>query len=224
MFIRRAQFLIPLLLIAACGGATETGLFGDPDPGSTDSGSNIDATGDDSTGDDSDGAASDSGGAVDSGVPSDSGSEIGSPCDPNDSTSCPSGAYCNASGCGASGVCTAKPTTVGADLSPVCGCDNVTYWNGSVAAERGISTKASGTCGSPISCSGQNKCVKGTYCNKGGNNVSSCAMGGKGTCWGIPDSCPKELFAYECSSQKCDKSICELIKNERAFYGGCKAN
>jgi len=224
MHFRRAIVFLPLGLFAACGGATETGLFGEPGPNVSEAGQGTDTTtGDDSSSDDDSGTT----GIIDSGGQSnkDSGPAIGSACDPSDSKSCPSGSYCNAPGCGSSGVCTATPSAESATLSPVCGCDNVTYWNESIAARRGISTKSSGTCSSPLPCGAAKKCAKDTYCNKGVNSAPSCNVGGNfGSCWGIPQTCPKDLYAYDCTSQKCDKAICALVKSERAYYSACKPN
>src|SRR5687768_8248515 len=56
---------------------------------------------------------------------------------------CGFGRYCQAPGCG-TGTCAAVETSPKTARAVVCGCDGLTYWNASLAAQRGVPVRATG--------------------------------------------------------------------------------
>ena len=112
----------------------------------------------------------------------------------------------------------------------MCGCDNLTYYNDSLAAAAGVSVNASGACAGPTAtaCKTQGpgqaavKCPTGSKCDL---VVAQCqvTIGGiPGTCWVLPKTCAAdEPTPYRACGQigttgKC-LGLCELIDSEKAF-------
>jgi hypothetical protein len=84
-----------------------------------------------------------------------------------DNGDCPSGWVCEKPGCSAqSGQCVDGSFVFCPPLgAPVCGCDNVTYWNDCVRRRYGARKAADGECGMVISCrSGADCGVEGAVC------------------------------------------------------------
>ena len=112
----------------------------------------------------------------------------------------------------------------GPGLNPVCGCDNVTYWNASVSASFGESVRADGPCPheKAVVCDGNaNPCEGGRRCNLGAESFSWCAnIANEGTCWGLPKTCPAGApdVARACLGGAQCKSLCESILAEKKFY------
>jgi hypothetical protein len=136
---------------------------------------------------------------------------------------CPAGQYCNALGC-ETGTCMPMPAE-GSTKNPVCGCDGLIYWNASVAANRGMSVRATGECAPARTCQG----IASLECP---GNVAVCNMkivGSPtcigvdlgGACWVLPTSCPNDPGigprTRACSATTC-KSECELIRAEQPWY------
>jgi len=129
---------------------------------------------------------------------------------------CGAGWYCAAPGCGA-GVCAPVATVEQDTRNPVCGCDQVTYWNASVAAAHGMAVQATGACSPGKTCGGIAgiPCPAGASCNYRLNNISECGgadMGG--TCWVLPATCPTIMIGptqRQCGAGMCDDE-CSLIK------------
>jgi hypothetical protein len=136
---------------------------------------------------------------------------------------CDPGFYCNAPGCG-TGTCAQKPGIAEQqkDRALVCGCDNVTYWNESIAAYQGVGVKAMGTClvGSGIACSQATPCPSGLRCNRKALSDMTCNTTPNGECWGMPIACdPIGPTGHACSNGQC-ASECVLIQSQNPWYDG----
>jgi hypothetical protein len=152
------------------------------------------------------------------------GGPVGVPCTwANGSNPCAAGRYCNAPGCG-QGTCEPLPVLENKAKVPVCGCDDVTYWNESIAASHGASVASAGQCQAPKSCGGfaNLQCPASTFCNHAGADSSVCKISDAGgVCWGMPAVCPAiPASAFEhraCSGGMCADE-CTLVKSGDAFY------
>jgi hypothetical protein len=189
---------------AACGGASETDLLTGDGGASSSSGSLPSSS-------------SSSGGASSSSSSSSGAADSGSRCTVGNATSCPPGEYC-VGACGQTGTCTPMPSALPTTYQPVCGCDNVLYWNSQIAAHAGMGfwTEA-GSC-KPIACSAENACPNDLYCGMRRNTCGTAS----GLCWRVPESCPDPGTpntgppALECGGNSC-RSLCEAIKQEKPF-------
>ncbi len=110
---------------------------------------------------------------------------------------CAEGFFCNTDfQCGvadAQGVCEQIPTGGCPENSaPVCGCDNVTYFNECDAASHGASIAYTGECQSTTSCGGLAGlvCESGLFCNYELEDMCG-AADQLGTCEVVPDNCPE---------------------------------
>jgi hypothetical protein len=112
------------------------------------------------------------------------------------------------------GKCKPLPKTQKSAQSPVCGCDEVTYWNDSVAASHGMSFGGLGPCvASAKSCAHSNDCPKDTHCHI---FAFTCPPNGGGTCWALPDDCGKTSEKAEDCDQNCNL-VCEMIRQDTPF-------
>lgn len=144
-------------------------------------------------------------------------------CDPSVKDPCASAEYCLSTDC-KTGVCVPKPAETKNTQDPVCGCDDVTYWNDNVAAARGMSVKGKGECVSGLKCGGPGPtraCPSGFSCSMLAGTVAQCALQSvPGACWGMPKTCPTVVIGpntRECGAARCT-STCELIKAESTYY------
>jgi hypothetical protein len=106
----------------------------------------------------------------------------------------------------------------------VCGCDNVTYWNASVAAhDFGANVAATGECPKTTAakCNATNLACDGNRtCSFELGAASQCAIGTAtvGSCWGLPATCPNQSPKYSrCGSGKC-LTHCEAIQAENPYF------
>jgi hypothetical protein len=105
----------------------------------------------------------------------------------------------------------------------VCGCDNVTYWNESVAAHDGVNVQAgSAECPktSAAKCDGNNiQCATDRFCSSLVTGSPQCNVNlALGTCWGLPTSCAGTAAKDSvCGSGKC-VSRCEAIRSENRYF------
>jgi hypothetical protein len=112
------------------------------------------------------------------------------------------------------------PTAESTGLSPVCGCDHVTYWNSTLAEMRGVNLSDLNECTQPKTCGGAlGGCSNGARCNVNVEKQSGCAGGSlaTGACWVVPNACPKLDAVRECSDLACI-SLCQAITNEHPYY------
>lgn len=143
---------------------------------------------------------------------------------------CPTGSWCEpVTACSpTTGTCKPKPTLTNA-VSPVCGCDNITYFNASLAAAANVGTKTSGICptATALKCDENEKCPSGAVCNLNHANVACLDQQVDHTCWFIPSNCnpndPKSFRSCDSGGGQCI-TACNALKNEKNFYqptSGC---
>jgi hypothetical protein len=138
---------------------------------------------------------------------------------------CGKGFYCDAPGCGM-GTCKPLGKVDDAQKKPVCGCDNVDYWNAATAEVYGMAVKAAGICASPKICGGiaNLKCPQAThFCGRILEISADCkAVDMAGTCWGMPKTCSQLGFGgnlRDCVSPKgACKYECDAIKSGSPHY------
>jgi hypothetical protein len=150
-------------------------------------------------------------------------------CGVNNTMACPDGMYCLTPNCGNNGTCVAVPTS--AQQAPVCGCDRLTYWNATVAADNGTSVRADGACAAgavnSIACGGvQNvNCPAGSFCNLEQAADTTCNANAAGHCWMLPATCPALPAGTTPTTRRCVGGgvnppcmpACDLIRTERVF-------
>jgi hypothetical protein len=107
----------------------------------------------------------------------------------------------------------------------VCGCNNVTYWNESLAGHDGINVTASGAACPKLTgmpCNTINvSCPPAFFCELGVPASAQCSSNVSGTCWRLPANCPVPagLFSGCGGSPNPDCfNGCQAIKTETPFY------
>jgi hypothetical protein len=131
---------------------------------------------------------------------------------------------CTVTGCADTGVCSARPAQEN-HYRPVCGCDDVTYWNETIANAAGVSKKSDAQCtggkncrwGGPENhCTDKERCVHefisfpGALCPPGAYRI--------GGCWGLPDVCPvADTSVVTCGGLQCS-TRCASMKDNGTFY------
>lgn len=212
--------------LAACGGASDSGLFGGNSSGtsgatSTSSGSSGD-TSSSSTSSGTSGTTSTSSsgasGTSTSGTPTPS-------CSPGPASGCKTDEYCKVAACAATGgTCTKVPAAPQPTLDPQCGCDGVTYWNADEAAARRTNIVAGGVCPKEkaATCTKEKKCPEDTDCNFDQGSKAACTLlTPAGTCWAIPSNCPDNQGgkARRCLNPNTScTSLCDAIHDEEPFF------
>jgi hypothetical protein len=127
-----------------------------------------------------------------------------------------------ATGCGV-GTCAPRGNNQTADYDPVCGCDNITYWNASVAASVGVSVSRAGACTTGAVTCPQGTCpsaADGTQrsCANLKASVGSCAASNNTRlCWVVPSACPNKPRVRTCLGGQC-RSACETLRSGTAVY------
>jgi hypothetical protein len=120
------------------------------------------------------------------------------------------------------GACAPKPGGVAPpDEDPVCGCDGVTYWNATLAAQKGASVASAGACSgpAPTPCGPGAPCPAGLVCSKQVADATQCSpVDATGVCWGIPLQCPLTgRQARACSDQAC-QTVCTLAASQNPWF------
>lgn len=216
MILRMHRWLlVGLLSTSGCAGSSfEVAATGD---GGTDT-RPVDAVVD--TGTSADGTSDTGTSPTDSGVVDGDAVDAGPAC--TKSSECATTSYCVLCGGAAKGVCKPKPAAP-ASFQPVCGCDGITYWNATVAQNKGVTPNGAGECKPGKMCGGiaNIQCPAGTKCNFKQANKGSCAISDPaGVCWGLPTQCPQILIGpqtRECLSNKCTEA-CAIIKLGLTYY------
>lgn len=135
---------------------------------------------------------------------------------------CGPGMYCDAPTC-QQGTCVPTGKVETGDKAPVCGCNDVTYWNTSVAKKNGQAVATSAACAPGKTCGGFGglQCPGAAACayqlfDSSGCNIADNA----GTCWEMPAVCPPVVIGSKtraCGAGKCDDE-CNLIKKSTSYY------
>lgn len=143
-----------------------------------------------------------------------------------DSSTCPTGYYCDLPACGAlvGGTCELPPPVCDSTEDPHCGCDHVTYFNDCLRRANGVTASTPGPCQETgILCGGPvGGCPDGALCAQlGGFIHGACDHPVPGTCWVVPASCaPTTPFDYwdSCSGTGGDcLSTCAAIRAGGAY-------
>ncbi len=214
-------------IFTACGGASDTDLFGAAGDAGSSGTSGTSGTSSTSGASGSSGTTSTS--SSTSSSSSTSGAPDGSAGGCNSNADCNNTQYClfpvGANGCAKVGKCVAKPTNVtSTQQAAVCGCDGVTYWNAQLAAFRGVTVLAPEACavasaGTEL-CGGNTKCPNDTRCAMARGSIGQCQNNQiPGTCWALPDTCPDANGGKfrQCGTVTCT-NLCQAIKAEKPFY------
>jgi hypothetical protein len=150
----------------------------------------------------------------DAGRPADGGTpEAGAaPCQAGIPNACPQGEYCSVDSSCHAGTCKPIPLAASA-YAPVCGCDEVTYWNETVAAQYLTGVKAAGLCDRPRFCNADQPCPLGQSCALAASQRTACTRVMQGSCVGLPDTCPATPQGVACdpNAPLCS-SLCEVMK------------
>jgi hypothetical protein len=155
--------------------------------------------------------------------------DAGTPCHDDDECVGASNLICEKMGCGDNVVGTCKVATTCDDdgaFKPVCGCDNVTYWND--CERQNALVPARGPAGVPcgegaLLCESKDDCrnrgLPGTFCALALSPDRTCNAV-KGTCWTIPVGCTGESgpqYFHPCSAaQGVCESFCQAILGAEA--------
>ncbi len=121
------------------------------------------------------------------------------------------------------GTCQPKGSVESDQRDPVCGCDDVTHWNATIAAKRGMAVKSQGACNPGKTCGGFGnlQCPSGVSCNMVIPTKNECnIVDAGGTCWAMPLVCPPIVIGPNtraCASLSCTDE-CNLIKLTTPWY------
>jgi hypothetical protein len=135
---------------------------------------------------------------------------------------CGPGMYCDAPTC-QQGTCAPTGGVETSDKTPVCGCDDVTYWNASVAKKQGQSVVKTGACAPGKTCGGfaNLKCPGAATCAYQLSDSGQCNIADiGGNCWATPTACPPVVIGSKtraCGAGKCADE-CTLIKGSASYY------
>lgn len=105
----------------------------------------------------------------------------------------------------------------------MCGCDNINYWNASIAASHGMAVLKTGECTPGRLCGGIGNlmCPARTYCGYHQPNAAACAATDTaGDCWAIPATCPMIIIGPRtraCGAASCADE-CGLIRSQTPYY------
>ncbi len=131
--------------------------------------------------------------------------------------------YCAASDATCTkGVCARVSLGDTSDLSPVCGCNGITYWNPNNAARAGAATKGTGACTTGAkTCGGIAglRCPAPTLCNYEVSDGFACnVVDFAGVCWGLPGFCPLlGQGSRVCDTGKCTRA-CDAIRAQERYH------
>ncbi|MBW2453209.1 MAG: hypothetical protein JRI68_01810 [Deltaproteobacteria bacterium] len=167
--------------------------------------------------------SSSGGGSGGSGGAGGAGMGVGAPCTWGGSP-CDQDLYCLAMGCG-DGTCQPVVSETGQqqDLTPVCGCDGITYFNTSIAASFGMAVAHGEACTNSewVLCHKDNSpCPAGYFCSRRVASVAGCILSPNqdGQCWAVQATCdPNGPKDNACGNSLC-YPICELIKTENGWF------
>lgn len=116
-----------------------------------------------------------------------------------DHADCPNSWVCNKPACGMGpGRCEPPPVFCPPEAVPVCGCDQVTYWNDCIRLQYGVEASTQGACSA-----GARPCRRGSDCRVPDASCSHLLPGGvckplgepgapDGVCWVLPPNCDQE--------------------------------
>jgi len=114
-------------------------------------------------------------------------------------------------GCG--GICSPGTScTCGTGLAPVCGADQLTYWNACLLQKAGVAQINVGECTSPAVCyiTIAPKCPSGAACVTLYLTETGCqdSTNGLGTCWVLPPVCPSGQAIWRQGCEVAGPGLC----------------
>ena len=141
----------------------------------------------------------------------------GPPCETN--SNCMGDSFCEKPSCGASfGRCRRRPAFCPPDLSPECGCNGVTYWNGCLRAGSGIAASTAGECSAGATCDAQMCPDSRAFCARLVSEPSACSSPTAGRCWVVPDQCPAASATWSsCAGPQACTTLCGAIRSQQVF-------
>ena len=173
--------------------------------------------------------ASGTAGTGGSGGPDASGGTAGADAGPKTCTNngdCKNEEFCAKLSCAfLDGECQPRPKLCATTGAPVCGCDNVNYWNDCLREQAGIASSVAGECPTPATCGG----LVGRDCP---NSRAFCAhlfaaelecgvSDAFGACWVIPEQCPQIVVGQShrpCAGTDRCVSKCEAIRSQHGHF------
>ena len=131
---------------------------------------------------------------------------------------CDPGQVCVKASCDGqkAGVCSDAPAT------PVCGCDGVTYFDGTLALAAEQDVRAKGACQGDTAMACDTDCKEGLTCGIVELRNGDCQTKVGGVCWQLPKECPALPLSFYnvCGTDTC-LGLCDAVKNgAHAVPGG----
>jgi hypothetical protein len=129
-------------------------------------------------------------------------SDAGTPAEPVACLSlsdCPGGTFCSKTSCSADAVgsCQLFPAYCDPTEKPVCGCDQITYFNTCLRQSAGIVFETANECAfdNATPCAGEQNldCPDGSQCARLLGSKGPCQDDFPGTCWALPATCPTPI-------------------------------
>jgi Kazal-type serine protease inhibitor domain len=137
---------------------------------------------------------------------------LGAPC--SSTQPCPSDSFCELAYCGATGRCVHRPGACPPTFLPVCGCDQVTYFNSCYRRAERVSQASTGECNQGVACGGAaGACAPRQVCNRLRFDVCSSS---EGVCWSAPPSCPdtQHYTPASCGGPPDCLDLCEALRSK----------
>jgi hypothetical protein len=145
-------------------------------------------------------------------------------------TDCAGEDFCEKQSCGSeSGFCHHIPDFCDASRSPVCGCDQVTYWNDCLRRQSGVASARGNECDEGATCQMATDCPgSGASCARLLAPGHQCPPGlpqnppPVGECWHLPPVCPTNDDGDPASLLPCEdmnggtcQTACTTIRSEK---------
>jgi hypothetical protein len=132
---------------------------------------------------------------------------------------CPSGFFCGKQTCDSpAGSCESFPGRCSDEMSAVCGCDGITYFNNCLRRAAGVASSQPGPC--PL---GSAPCKSSVHCpppSKCARLLGACSQDPVGSCWVIPATCgssPEDDGWIACGEGSGCLNTCNAIRSGKTY-------